>query len=571
MHSRVPCLTWLRHYHTRDLISDANAALIVTVLLIPQSLAYALLAGLPAEVGLYASIAPLLVYALFGSSRVLAVGPVAISSLMTAAAVKQQTLLPPVEAAMWLALLAGGFLLLLGLVRGGFLADFISHPVMAGFMAASGILIAVGQLAPLLGLRASGASLPELLTNLLANIESTNYVALALGGCTLILLLWTRHSLTGLLLQAGMPKSIAATLARLGPVLAVVISLTLAWHFELANKGLALLGDIPTTLPRLRLPPFSSEAISALIVPALLIAIISYVESVAVARTLAAARREKIEPNQELVALGSANISSALSGGFPVAGGFARSVVNFDAGAQTQMAGVFTAGCIALATLWLGDVLAWLPHTTLAATIIVAVLPLVKLSPLKNAWRYSRSDFAAVALTMGVTLLAGVEIGVGCGVVASLVLHLYRTSRPHIAEVGEVAGTEHFRNVERHAVQRHPSILSLRVDESLYFANASYIEDYVLRALAQRSSVQHVVLMCSAVNTIDMSALEVLEALNRQLREARIGLHFSEVKGPVMDRLRRTDFLQHLNGQVFLSQHQAIATLTDCATHHVTS
>jgi SulP family sulfate permease len=557
----LPCLTWLREYRGTTLLSDAIAALIVTVMLIPQSLAYALLAGLPPETGLYASILPLVAYAVFGTSRTLAVGPVAVASLMTAAAVGSQTLLPPVEAAMWLALLSGVFLVLLGLLRFGFLANFLSHPVVAGFITASGIIIALGQVRHLLGTAGSGDNLPDLLSSLVPALPNTNGVTLLLGGTTLVFLFWTRRFLAPLLRRFGVSTFAASTVARVAPVVAVLLTSYLAWSLRLDQQGLALMGRIPAGLPSLSLPHFSSEALRGFLLPAVLISVIGYVESVSVGRTLAAPRRQKIDPDQELIGLGTANIASAISGGFPVTGGFSRSVVNFDAGALTPLAGVMTAVGMALATLYLGGALAWLPNATLAATIIVAVLPLVDFSILRNTWRYSRSDFAAVALTMLVTLLFGVELGVSCGVGVSLVLHLYKTSRPHIAEVGEVEGTRHFRNVERHQVVTHPSLLSLRVDESLYFANASFIEDYIFRSLQQRKDVRNVVLMCSAVNSIDISALEVLEAINERLKHSGIGLHLSEVKGPVMDQLRRTDFLDHLNGQVFLSQHQAVTTL----------
>jgi SulP family sulfate permease len=294
-----------------------------------------------------------------------------------------------------------------------------------------------------------------------------------------------------------------------------------------------------------------------LLVSAIFISIIGFVESVSVGHTLAAKRRQRISPDQELIGLGAANIASSFSGGYPVTGGFARSVVNFDAGAQTPAAGMMTAVGIALAALYLTPLLAWLPNATLAATIIVAVLSLIDLSILKRTWVYAKSDFVAVATTIVVTLTLGVEIGVACGVLASLALHLFKTSKPHIAVVGEVPGTEHYRNVNRHKVITHPSILSIRIDESLYFANATYIEDHIYELLEEKPAVKHVILMCTAVNEIDLSALEVLESINQRLLQSGIQLHLSEVKGPVMDVLERTNFIAELGGQVWLSQHQA--------------
>jgi SulP family sulfate permease len=300
---------------------------------------------------------------------------------------------------------------------------------------------------------------------------------------------------------------------------------------------------------------------SELAVSALLISIIGFVESVSVGKTLAAKRRQRIDPNQELVALGAANVASAVSAGFPVTGGFSRSVVNFDAGARTPAASILAAGGIALAALFLTPVLFFLPKATLAATIIVAVTSLLDFSVIKRAWLYSWSDFMAVTTTIGATLLLGVELGVLGGILSSVLLHLYKTTRPHIAVVGAVAGTEHFRNVQRHNVITHTNILSLRVDESLYFANASFLEDYVYRFVADNEQLQHVILQCTAVNEIDMSALEALEAINHRLREQGLTLNLSEVKGPVMDALEKTDFLQQLSGKVFLTHHQAVTSL----------
>lgn len=560
----LPCLRWLHSYDRRTLTSDVVAAVIVTVMLIPQSLAYALLAGLPPETGLYASILPLVAYAVFGTSMTMAVGPVAVISLMTAAAagkVAASGAMDALQAAILLAWLSGGFLLLLGLLRVGFVANFLSHPVVAGFITASGIIIALGQLKHLLGIDAEGDTLPELLHTLLLSIADTNPATFAIGGGSLLFLLWARSGLKALLLRTTLSDFAINLLVRIAPVFTVIVTGALAWQLRLDQSGVQLMGAIPAGLPQLQLPLADANVARQLLLPAVMLSIIGYVESVSVGKTLAARRRQKIDPDQELIGLGAANITAGLSGGFPVTGGFSRSVVNFDAGAQTPAASFFTAIGIAVATLLLTGLLAWLPTATLAATIIIAVLSLVDLSILRRTWNYSVSDFVAVATTMVVTLLFGVEIGVSCGVGASLMLHLYKTSRPHIAEVGEVPGTEHFRNVKRHQVTTYPAILSLRIDERLYFANASYIEDEILAALAERPALRHVILMCTAVNEIDISALEVLEGLNERLREIGIGFHLSEVKGPVMDALSRTQFVAHLNGKVFLSQHQAVQSL----------
>lgn len=561
----LPVLDWGRRYDLNTLVGDGVAALIVTIMLIPQSLAYALLAGLPPEVGLYASVAPLLLYAVFGSSRVLAVGPVAVVSLMTAAAVGEHAAVGTVaywQVAITLAFLSGTMLLLMGLLRLGFLANFLSHPVISGFISASGILIAASQLKTLMGVKAEGHNLVELLGSLAQQASHTHGLTLAVGVATTAFLFWVRKGLKPLLVRWGLGPSLADVIAKAGPVAAIAVTTGLAWWLGWQALGMKIVGSIPQGLPPLTAPSWDLALWRELAVPALLISVVGFVESVSVGQTLAAKRRQRIEPDQELVALGASNLGAAFTGGFPVTGGFARSVVNFDAGAQTPAAGVYTAVGITLASLFLTPALYYLPQATLSATIIVAVLSLVDISILKRTWSYSKPDFAAVAATLLATLGLGVETGLVIGVGVSLALYLFRTSRPHIAEVGLLPGTEHFRNVLRYDVRTSPQLLTLRVDESLYFANARSLEDRINEAVASRPALRHVVLQCSAINDIDASALESLEAIDQRLKDAGVLLHLSEVKGPVMDRLRSTEFLQHLRGQVFMSQYQAVQALT---------
>lgn len=559
----VPVLDWGARYDNGQLTSDLVAAVIVTIMLIPQSLAYALLAGLPAEMGLYASILPLVAYAIFGTSRALAVGPVAVVSLMTAAAVGNLDLAGPSEyamAAITLAFISGVILLVMGVFRLGFLANFLSHPVIAGFITASGLLIATSQLKHILGIDAHGHSLVSLLGSLLGHLNQTNLITLVIGAGSVAFLFWVRKGLKPLLLSLGLGPRMADILAKAGPVGAVAVTTLLSWGFDLQSKGVAIVGEVPQGLPPLTLPSFDADLWTSLFGSALLISVIGFVESISVAQTLAAKKRQRIVPDQELVGLGASNVAAALSGGYPVTGGFARSVVNFDAGAETPAAGAFTAIGILAAAMFLTPLLFFLPKATLAATIIVAVLSLVDFHILKATWRYHRADFTAVLATILLTLGFGVEIGVSAGVVLSIVLYLYKTSRPHIAEVGLVPGTQHFRNINRHKVLTHPELVTLRLDENLYFANARYIEDYLLQRISC-GGLKHVVLMCSAVNEIDLSALETLEELDRQLIDAGITLSLSEVKGPVMDRLMRTTFVEHLSGDVYLTQFAAMQAL----------
>ena len=559
-----PILSWGAQYNKATLTNDLIAAVIVTIMLVPQSLAYALLAGLPAEAGLYASIVPIMSYSVFGSSRVLALGPVAVVSLMTAAAIgniAEQGTMGYAAAALSLAFLSGGMLLLLGVFRLGFLANFLSHPVIAGFITASGVIIAASQFKHILGVDAHGHNLFQLVQSLWAHVTELNIFTVILGVGASGFLFWVRKGLKPLLLSKGLSPKSADIATKAGPVFAVVATTVVVWLFGLDNYGVKIVGDVPQALPPFTMPDLSLDLLGQLFVPALLISIIGFVESVSVASTLAAKKRQRIDPDQELIGLGAANIGAAFTGGYPVTGGFARSVVNFDAGAETPAAGAFTAIGLAIAALALTPLLFFLPKATLAATIIVAVLSLVDFSILKTAWSYSRADFLAVATTIAVTLGFGVELGVSAGVILSIVTHLYHSSRPHVAQVGLVPGTQHFRNVNRHTVITDPSVLTVRVDESLYFANARFLEDYIYDRVVADCPTRHVVLMCSAVNDVDLSALESLEAINHRLKDAGVTLHLSEVKGPVMDRLRRSHFLDELTGTIFFSQYEAFTQL----------
>jgi SulP family sulfate permease len=558
--SWLPCARWVRTYNGDTFRNDMVAAIIVAIMLIPQSLAYALLAGLPAEIGLYSSILPLVFYALFGTSTTLSVGPVAVASLMTASAlasVAAQGTADYLSAAVVLAGLSGLILFISGVFRLGFIASFLSHSVVSAFISASAIVIALTQIRHITGAQFDDESLFGMFKALTSSGAEVN-ISTTLIGLSVLTYLWLIRSRgESLLVYLGVSDKTANLVVKSAPVLAVILTIAVTAIYSLDASGVAIVGEIPQGLPRIGLPIISIELVKMLFVPACLISIIGFVESISVGRTLGAKKRERIDENQELIGLGTANLASSFSGGFPVTGGFSRSVVNFDAGAVTQASSIFAAIFIALASVFLTPYLYSLPKATLAATIIVAVLGLVDLSVIRKTWAYSKSDWLAVILTLSMTLIFGVEIGVSCGVLISLCLHLYRTSRPHIAEVGLVDGTEHFRNVARYKVTTLPDILSLRVDESLFFANASALEEKVLSEIFSRDEISHVVLVFSAVNEVDYSALEVLELLNNQLYEQGICLHLSEVKGPVLDKLRATEFLAHLSGYIYLTQFSA--------------
>ena len=394
-----------------------------------------------------------------------------------------------------------------------------------------------------------------------SELSSTNFLTLVFGVSSVAAMVWIRIGLKELLLGRGVSESLAIILSRSGPLFVTLVAALLAYLFNVRQYGVELLGAIPSGLPSLYLPGFTVEQVRALLGSAVLISIIGFVESISVAQVMAARRRERIDLDQELVGLGTANVASAVGGGFPVSGGFSRSIVNFEAGAATPAAGLFTAIIIALVALMFTPALFWIPRVSLSAIILVAVYSLLDFSMLGKSWRYSKADFVAVALTLFLTLAIGVELGIAAGVLVSILIHLYKESKPHVAIVGRVSGTEHFRNVNRHQVETFPNQLSVRIDESLYFANTRYLEELVFELIADKPELRHVILMCTAVNKIDLSALETLEKINETLDELGIKLHLSEVKGPIMDRLATTGFFKNLTGNNYLSHNQAVEDL----------
>lgn len=555
---------WLRHYQKAWFAGDLTAGLIVTVMLIPQSLAYALLAGLPAEVGLYASILPIVAYALLGSSMTLAVGPVAVASLMTASALAPFATSGTTEyvtLAVQLSLISGGMLLAFGAMRLGFLAYFLSHPVISGFITGSAVVIAIGQLKYLLGVRLPTASTWETLRGLVQALPQTNLTTLALGAGSVVFLVVARRYLAGWMVRMGVPVKAADLMTKLAPMAAVIVSIAVValGRLDITAK-VSVVGVVPQGLPHLSLELPGFTTLGQLWLPALLISLVGFVESVSVAQSLALKRQQRIAPNKELLGLGAANVASALSGGYPVTGGFARSVVNFAAGANTPLAGVVSAGLMALVIASMTGAFYYLPHAVLAATIIVAVVSLVDFGTLRESWHYDRADaLSLIATALGVITM-GVEVGILMGVALSLGVLVWRSSRPHMAVVGRVPGTEHFRNIERHAVETVPGLLAVRVDESLFFANATVLEERIEDLIRKDATVCRVLLVCSAVNQVDTTALGVLTELDKSLAKRGITLELAEVKGPVMDRLQHTALGQELKrGRVFQSVHEAFS------------
>jgi len=545
---------WLKHYRRDLLAGDIAAGVIVALMLIPQGMAYALVAGLPPVVGLYASILPPIAYAVFGSSMVQSVGPMAITSLMTGTALA--ALAPAgsplsVVLAGQMALIAGVVLFLSGIFRLGFLAGFLSRPVMSGFTTGAALLITGGQLEPLLGGPPTAVHLPS-----------------AIIGVSSLLTLWAaKQYLAKVLSRLGMSPRVAETLARLAPVAVLVAATAAVVTLGLTPGGVKAVGEIPSGIPGLALS-VSAEHWRALLVPGVLIAFMIFLSSQSAAQSLALKRGERISTNRELLGLGAANLGSALSGGLPVTGSISRSAVNYSAGANTPLASVISAAVVLIILVVPTAWVSLLPLPALAATIILAVLGMIDLTTLRDAWRYDRGDAGALLATVAGVLLLGVEEGVILGVVLSLATLIWRTSRPHIAVIGRIPGSEHFRNVERHDVETLPEVLMLRIDADLYFGNVDAVVDRLenlLKARAtQRLATGHVVLVMSAVSLIDTTGLYALTEINRSLRAQAIKLHLTEVKGPVMDRLQQSELLgKELSGQVFLSTVQAFRCLAE--------
>lgn len=562
-----PLLADLRRSSGRALAQDGVAGTITAILLIPQALAYALLAGLPPEVGLYASVLPVIVYALLGSSRVLAVGPVAVAAVMVSAALIPYAGDDPARyltGALILSGLSGVILLAMAALKLGWLTHFISHPVLSGFTTGAALYIVATQLSGLTGIPVPrDAGTDGIVAALFGGRDRLNSETLVFGIGAMVLLFAARAPLLKLLTSLGMQREAAGSIGRTAPLLLVIASTVLSSVFDAHGRwGVAVVGEIPHGLPGLSLHFLAEDGWLQLLAPAAMIAIIGYVESISVAKALAFRRQEKIDPDRELLALGSTNVIAAIAGAMPVAGGFARSMVNYEAGARTQLAAAVTALWVALAALLFTGLLAPLPKAVLAAIIVVAVWQLVDFASLRHSWRYDRGDGAAQAATTVGVLVFGVETGLMIGAGLSLLLFLYRTSRPHIAVIGQVGDSEHFRNVLRHDVRTWPELLLLRIDETLYFANAPRVESELQAHIVEAKQPKDVVLVMSGVAYIDTSGLDVLEALEMALRQNGSRLHLAEVKGPVMDRLAGTDLLAALGrGHVHLSVHEAVAAI----------
>jgi SulP family sulfate permease len=541
------------------------AGVIVTILVIPQSLAYALLAGLPPQAGLYASIFPVVAYVWLGSSSIQAVGPVAITSIMTFAVLSP--LATPgspqyIALAAGLALCSGVLTLAFGIFRLGFLSQLLSRPVVSGFISGSAVLIIISQLKLMLGIQVKGENTWQTLLSVLSNIGQSNPVTLLISGIALPWLLFFRYGLVRMAVRMGIAKPKAEVWMRVMPLivlgtaslLVVGLDLDIAHHVAVVGAVEEGLGNINLFLPDV-------GSLQQLLTPALIMAFIGTVQNITMGQALAAKRRERLDPNRELVGLGAANVVAAFYGGMPVGGGLSRTAINQAAGARSPLAGLVSALSMLLIVLAGTRWFARMPLAVLATSIVVAAISMIDLKALRQAWSYDRADAYALLGTAAGVLLLGLEMGIATGILLSLITLLIRASTPHIAVIGRIVGTEHFRNVERHGVETIPGVLFLRIDESLFFGNLNAVEDRLAAELLKDARIKDLVLIMSAVNRVDTTAMEVLSDLNQDLAARGIRLHLAEVKGPVQDRLMHTALWQSLSGRVHLSVNRAFETL----------
>ncbi len=563
-----PVLTWGRTYGLPQFQADAVAGMVVLFITVPQVIAYAFLAGMPAEAGLYAAVFSLVGYSLFGSSKALAVGPTAIVGMMTLEAASAYAAPGSAEytqLVVELCVVTGLILIGLRIINFGSVISFLSHAVVTGFISAAAILIISNQLPAMLGLPSSpDTSMLGVYTYLYAMAPTANVAVLAISAAAVILLLLCRTQLGPILHRVRLGEAVIESLVKSAPMYAVILGVLAVRLFNLeAEVGVPVVGDIPSTLPEVSLTLISLASIEKLAPSACLIALVIFMESTSIGTAIASKSRQKIDANQELAGLGAANLGASLVGGFPVAGSFARSIVNFSSGAVSPLASLITAVLVLVTILVFAPAFYALPKGVLAAIIIVSAWQLIDLNAIGKIFSFNRTDTVTFSITFLSVLGFGVETGVLTGIVVSFILLIRSSSKPHIAVVGRVGDSEHFRNVNRFDVRTSPKVLALRIDESLYFVNTRYIEAFILNRLADSAEIEHVLLICTATNFVDTSGLEMLEELSVNLQEIGVTLHLAEVKSPVMDQLRATEFCQTMKGQIFFTADIAMRELAD--------
>lgn len=556
--------TWLRQYQLTALPTDLVAGLVVGVLVIPQSLGYAVLAGLPPVYGLYAAIVPVVVYAWLGSSNVQAVGPVAITAIMTASG-----LLPYAEQgseqyalmASLLALMVGALLWIAGRLKLGWIMQFISRGVSAGFVSGAAVLIFVSQLKYLMAIPITGNSLVGYLSTVQRYASQLHPLTLVIGVIAFVLLVANRYA-SEWVWRTWLSASYAKWAERLFPLVLLGIAIVLSMIMHWSALGVATIGRIPQGLPSLTLPHVTDLQEALKLLPtAGLMALIIFVSSSSVASTYARLRGERFDANRELTGLGLANLSGGLFQSFAIAGGFSRTAINADSGAKTPLASLVTVLVMIAALIAFSNALAPLPYALLGATIMASIIGLIDITTLKSAWQRDRLDGTSFLAAFIGVLIFGLNTGLVIGLMVSFASLIWQSSKPHVAIVGQLGGSGHFRNINRHDVVTFDNLLMLRIDESLFFGNSESVHRRILNAMQQYPAAHEVVLIMAAVNHIDLTAQEMLSTLNQELALQNKRLHFSFIKGPVMDVIGQTPLISELSGQVYLSTLDAVDAL----------
>jgi SulP family sulfate permease len=537
-----PFLDWIKGYNGKLFQGDLSAGLTVGVMLIPQGMAYAMIAGLPPIYGLYASTLPLIIYALMGTSRQLAVGPVAMVSLLTASGIStlaEQGTDVFIQYAIVLALMVGIIQFLLGLFRLGFLVNFLSHPVISGFTSAAALIIGLSQLQHLIGVKLPRSHhIHVILQEAFKAWPSINGLTLLIGlmGIALILIMKKYF------------KSIP------GQLIAVIFGILVVWGAGLTDHGVLVLGEVPKGLPKIGVPEFTMELVQDLFPIALAISLVSFMESIAVAKAIQARHKNyKVIPNQELISLGLANIGGSFFQSFPVTGGFSRTAVNDQAGAKTGLAAIISALLIVLTLLFLTPLFYYLPKAILASVIMVAVFGLIDYQEAKHLWHSNKTDFFMLITTFVATLSLGIEQGIGIGVILSLTLLIFKTTRPHIAILGKVPNSRFYRNTDRFDnLEVRPDIMILRFDAQLYFANINYFSSKIDEFVEQKGKgLKLIIINAESINNMDSSAVKAVEDIVMDYRAQGIGFAFASVKGPVRDAMSKAHLIEKIGENYF--------------------
>ena len=561
---RLPFLLWMRQYKRAELPGDMIAGLTVATMLIPQSMAYALLAGLPPIVGLYTGILPVLVYGLLGSTRILTLGPTAITSVMILTSISG--LAEPgseqfYTLSLTLALTLGIVYLLMGLFRLGFVVNLLSQSVLEGYVNAAALIIAISQFKNLLGIQISRTAQPaETLLQTILSIEQVHMPTLLLGALCIVIILIFNYGLDGFLSRLQLNSTLKLTIIRSGSLVAVMVSILVVAILRLDRQGIDIIGSIPQGFPPITLGPYDFTEWQTLLTGAIAIAFVGFMEGVSTAKSVMSRQKQTLDGNQELIAMGAANIAGAISGGLSSTTSISRSAVNYAAGANTGLSSVIAAVIVGLTVSFFTPIFFYLPSTALAAIILTSVIKLFNIQSLRQLWKYSKLDTIPFFVTFFATFLISIPIGIASGILFSLITYLARTSRPEIEQLGRIDYTHYYRDVlqykEAHLI---PKVMLIRVDESLYFANAQYLDKYLRNLIAKSSDIEHLIIVGDAMNWLDASAVQILEDLIHDFEQVGIKVYFTELNLKVWGRISKIGFMARVGEHRFFHRtHDAV-------------